>query len=372
MASALRAPASDRAAQRALRLIGDILSRRFGWHGHRSPKLPTLLDDWRTAIVVADRHLVLPALAACAADLGIVEALPLEIGEMLALVRSGNVRRSRALLAALEGTAVALNGIGIEPVLLKGAARLVDGLYPDPGWRLMADLDLLTPAGFAEGAWAALVAGGYAVVGGDRPGSRHLAGLRHPGTGAVVEIHRDLSTEHLQRIPSMETISERTSPMVIGRGTARLPALVDQLVHLAMHEQLQHPRLIGGGLSLRGVLEARLLVQRLGQGAVATIAEDLPHGLPRRAMELMLAQAAVLLDRQPPTHGDAIDRWLLRRTLRGGTELHARRIHRGIAMAQLLALARCAEARKRFVAGLGRGDYLRHRGTQLYALILGR
>ena len=200
MASALPAPVSDRAAEIALRLIGDILSRRFGWRGHKSSELPTLFDDWRTAIAVADRHLVLPALAACAADLGIVEALPLEIAEMLALVRSGNVRRSRALLAALEDTTVALNGIGIEPVLLKGAARLVDELYPDPGWRLMADLDLLIPADAAEGAWAALVERGYAVVGGDRPGSRHLAGLRHPGTGAVIELHRDLTTEHLRPI----------------------------------------------------------------------------------------------------------------------------------------------------------------------------
>ena len=148
--------------------------------------------------------------------------------------------------------------------------------------------------------------------------------------------------------------------------------MADQLVHLAVHEQLQHPRLIGGGLSLRGVLEARLLVQRLGQDAVATVDCRAALRPATTRHELMLAQAAVLLDGQPAMHGDVIDRWLLRRTLRGGSEPHARSIHRGVAMAQLLALARCAPARKRFVTGLGRGDYLRHRSTQLHALIFGQ
>ncbi|MGE3293244.1 MAG: nucleotidyltransferase family protein, partial [Geminicoccaceae bacterium] len=306
------------------------------------PALPP--QDWRPVIAAADRHLVLPALAASAKDLGIAEALPPVVGELLGHVRAANARRNRALFAALEDTTIALNGAGIEPILLKGAARLVDGLYPDPGWRLMADLDLLVPAEAAEAAWASLVGRGYAVVGGDRPGSRHLAGLLHPATSAMIEVHRDLTTEHLRRIPRLETIGERASPIAIGSGRARLPALADQLVHLAVHEQLQHPRMIGGAFSLRGVLEARLLMQRLGARDAVALDMEMPGGLPRRAMRLMRAQTATLFDWEPIPHGDPIDRWLLRRTLRGGIEPPARRIHRGIAMAQLLALTRCAEA----------------------------
>ena len=39
----------------------------------------------------------------------------------------------------------ALNAIGIEPVLLKGAAHLVGGVYPAPSLRVVGDLDVLVP-----------------------------------------------------------------------------------------------------------------------------------------------------------------------------------------------------------------------------------
>jgi hypothetical protein len=120
------------------------------------------------------------------------------------------------------------------------------------------------------------------------------------------------------------------------------------------------------------VLEARLLMQGLGARDTVALDMEMPAGLPRRAMRLMRAQAASLFDGRPISHGDAVDRWLLRRTLRGGIEPPARRIHRGVAMAQLLALTRCPEARRRFVIGLGRSDYLRSRGAQLRSLVLGR
>ena len=47
--------------------------------------------------------------------------------------------------AQLAHVAAALNEIDIVPVALKGAIRLIDGLWPDPALRFMHDLDLLVP-----------------------------------------------------------------------------------------------------------------------------------------------------------------------------------------------------------------------------------
>ena len=59
-----------------------------------------------------------------------------------------------------SSVAAALNEIDIVPVALKGAIRLVDGLWPDPALRFMHDLDLLVPAdGLWRGAAAADGAG---------------------------------------------------------------------------------------------------------------------------------------------------------------------------------------------------------------------
>ena len=46
-------------------------------------------------------------------------------------------------------------------MLLKGAIRLIDGLYPNPGWRFMRDLDLLLPKERLNDAVTALAAVGY-------------------------------------------------------------------------------------------------------------------------------------------------------------------------------------------------------------------
>ena len=63
-----------------------------------------------------------------------------------------------------------LNRRGIRPVLLKGAASLVVGTYPQTAGRFLSDLDLLVPPGAIEDCAAALEADGYradpAVVGG--------------------------------------------------------------------------------------------------------------------------------------------------------------------------------------------------------------
>ena len=54
-----------------------------------------------------------------------------------------------------------LNNIGVRPVLLKGAAALVSGLYPTPGERMTGDIDILIPASRLPGVFKHLCAAGY-------------------------------------------------------------------------------------------------------------------------------------------------------------------------------------------------------------------
>ena len=77
--------------------------------------------------------------------------------------------RNRRELQQLGRVARSLNRCGVRPVLLKGAASLVAGTYPETAGRFLSDIDLLVPQGAIEDCATALEADGYradpAVVG---------------------------------------------------------------------------------------------------------------------------------------------------------------------------------------------------------------
>src|SRR6185436_1595897 len=88
---------------------------------------------------------------------------PPEVRGCLETLLELNGRRNRLMLQALEGAVASLNGAAIAPVLLKGAAALAEDLYPDPGMRIVGDLDLLVREAEVDGAVAALEKAGFGV-----------------------------------------------------------------------------------------------------------------------------------------------------------------------------------------------------------------
>src|SRR5712691_5071934 len=77
---------------------------------------------WELLIEASSHHYVTPALAWCIKD---QPDAPSEVRDYLDTVLALNAQRNEALLAGLARIVDALNAIAIEPVLLKGAARLV-------------------------------------------------------------------------------------------------------------------------------------------------------------------------------------------------------------------------------------------------------
>ena len=123
------------------------------------------------------------------------QRLPEDFRLYLQFVHAENDRRNHALRRQLGQAAVSLNEVGIEPLLLKGAVRLVDGLYPDLGWRFMHDLDLLIPPDRLGQAVACLESLGYCFTrdAAELPlQHRHLPPLTHDDAVAVVELHTNL------------------------------------------------------------------------------------------------------------------------------------------------------------------------------------
>lgn len=218
---------------------------------------------WEGVIARAGHHFVLPAFAAALRDLGLLGALEPQVRAALEFAIVANVGRNRSLRDQLLAAISTLNDAGIEPVLLKGAIRLVDGLYPGFGWRVMRDLDLLVPESKLGDAVNALREDGYGLVA--APSERawqhhHYPGLARAGCVACVELHTELfSTSRRRRLLRGAEVLRAARAVEVYGARARVPSANHQMTHLIGHCQNSGRYRSAGAAPLRDLLEAAAL-----------------------------------------------------------------------------------------------------------------
>src|SRR5262249_44419121 len=147
------------------------------------------------------------------------------------------------LLSALARIVAACNGIGVEPVLLKGAARLVEGTYPSPSLRLLGDLDVLIPRGRTGDVLAALHDIGFHPDLNDAPmpeAHHHLPMLHDRERGGGVELHTDVSGARSRGIIATDWFLAGTRPGKFRDLNVRLPDPTRSIGHIVAHDQLDH------------------------------------------------------------------------------------------------------------------------------------
>ena len=222
----------------AFTVICDYL--RAGLLGGKPPK-PAGGISWELLIEISSFHSVTPALAWCLKE---HEEVPSEIREYFDAVLVLNSQRNESLLEGLARTVGALNAIDIEPVLLKGAAHLVEGIYPESMLRILGDLDILIPAERSADAVAALQTMGFGakpdgVI--PPPSHHHLQMLHDPQTGAGLELHTGVfgGGPHEAGF-STAWFCENTRPVRFRSRQIRLPDATRSVGHNIVHSQFFH------------------------------------------------------------------------------------------------------------------------------------
>lgn len=206
--------------------------------------------SWERVLSHAGAEYVLPAFAAALRDLGLIGALDRELRAFLEAVHAANMERNDEIRIELEAAVGVLNRAGIEPVLLKGAIRLVDGLYPDHGWRMLRDIDLLIPPSRLADVIRAFEKVGYVRLNSSGKEIQRREGL------VQIDLHDEVFARLL---PATEIIAASRSA-ALGSSRVRLPSIEHQLVHLIGHCQIRHRGHACGRIGWRDRLEAAALV----------------------------------------------------------------------------------------------------------------
>lgn len=199
-----------------------------------SPPSPGPGWDWDQTIHVAAREEVLPAL------LCRLEAPP-EVTDFFEGIHELNADRNTQLLSEVQTHACLLNQAGIEPVLLKGAAYLLAGIYPDPSRRWIQDIDLLVHPSQSAQAFELIQSSGYEPF---VPNPVGLVLHHHPALmkdGCIpVEVHPKLGHGACSTFLTASEIIRESTPLKLGSAVVRLPSPEHLMTHLVIHSQMHH------------------------------------------------------------------------------------------------------------------------------------
>ena len=241
--------------------------------------------DWDSVVGLAGAQFVLPAFAAAVRDLDLSGLLDQELGEFLQTVHAANLERNAEVRDELVAVVGILNRADIQPVLLKGAIRLLDGLYPDPGWRMLRDLDLLVPKSALSGAIRALESAGYASCGSG-------AEVRRQNGVCQIDLHSELfETRRQAGLAQAVDVLDRARPVTVEEGRLGIPAVEHQAIHLIGHSQIRHLGHAFGRVTWRSRLEAAALVHwgRESLDWQAVLASFVAAGYQRPLLSFLLA-----------------------------------------------------------------------------------
>ena len=219
---------------------------------------------------VASEQLLSPALYPALVRSGHLDSVRIDFREYLESLYNLNGERNERIVAQATEVHDALDASNVSLLALKGLAGLLCGLYPQPGERMMHDLDIQIAETQLAVAHASLVAVGYRPT--PAPGATEAgyddthqeAPLIHPARGAAVELHRRLLfSRPAGRVIAALGHTPDVEVKFAGR-TWRVPNPTMWFAHVWLHQMMQDAAYVRGRFHLQQLMEARRLVERFG------------------------------------------------------------------------------------------------------------
>ncbi len=217
--------------------------------------------DWPALVRSASGALVATNLHRALLDKSLTGAVPDEVRLYLEGAHELNTARNETLAEQLEAAAMAMNAAGIEPLLLKGMANLVDGVYADTGVRMIGDVDLLVRADQLDTAREALVKAGFRQLKEMRE-DQHLPPMARPTDVAHVELHAQVHTGRVATVLATDEMFADATRARAGRGKLLVPSATHRVLHNIIHTQIQDAHYWRMQVSLRQLCDLVSLRRR--------------------------------------------------------------------------------------------------------------
>lgn len=230
--------------------------------------------DWQTTIELAAQELVAPELYARLERHGHAIALPQDARDFLEEIQVRNRARNVRLGDTLRDVLAALNGVSVEPVLMKGCATWVtsDGrIECADSDRMITDLDLLVDPSEMNRAIDALLATGFSVGQDDRSKPDHPAiDLGRPSDVGMIDLHT--RPPGPAGIEALDGLAKHCVPAALGGLKALAPPPTLQILIGVAHDQFGDGNFWRGGFSLRRLLDVAALADRTDWAALRSFA----------------------------------------------------------------------------------------------------
>ena len=202
--------------------------------------------DWEATIALANESLTTTNLAWCVLHKFSHVTLPEDVKSFLTDVLARNRNRNRRLLAQLEQAAGALNSVGIIPVLIKGAAILVED--DCPAKRIISDIDILVKGAERDLAINCLANIGFAIfdVSGGADGPVTLA--RNSDVG-MIDVHT--KPRGPEALSASDELYLNCNAVALHEAQVLVPSPTFQILHFVLHDQLHNRDYWKGSIDLR-------------------------------------------------------------------------------------------------------------------------
>ncbi len=201
------------------------------------PFEPESSFDWRTLFESAERHRLSPLVLRGMQESGALRRAPVAELERLQNVCTLEIAKAVVRLHHVDELGAIAFDEGEDLCLLKGAA-FASSLYPHPGLRPMADIDVMSSEASTRlwTDWFARL--GYVPI----DWSDHAICFRRRQSGVVVELHHQLVSSARYLGLSTGELLERSVPLKTVDDGIRLRTLSweDHLLHLSLHASFQH------------------------------------------------------------------------------------------------------------------------------------
>ena len=275
--------------------------------------------SWTELIALAHEYRVSSAVAAGLSEAGVSDLLLKDAAVYFASTATHCRQRSKQIRSQAIDVAQILNAIGVTPLFMKGGAHLSAGLYPDPGMRQMADLDILVPAERIDDCVAVLGRNGITRAGDHiHPRAHHHQPLVRSDYPLPIELHHEvLAYPNEDFLPAGE-MRETCTVLVLRGARIAVPSPTCAAIHAIAHAQLTDLDYVYGRFDLRGLLDLALLTHARGDAldwdSVCQRFDD--HG-KQTALGYQLSCAADLMGLfvQPPSQISKTSQLLYARAL---------------------------------------------------------